>query len=88
MVAPQKQLVQVMSMEQDGKKSGLLQGRDEICKYLNISRPTFENFVKWGLPVRFQNGRWYGHQGTIETYLQKWTNVISSKMAHKKEERK
>ena len=67
------------------KKDGLLQGRDEICEYLGISRPTFENFIEWGLPARYEQGRWYAHTETLNTWLQRWTNVCSSKFSKKDE---
>ena len=62
-------------------KSGLLQGRKAICDFLNIGRPTFKNLIQWGLPVRFHEGRWYAHKLTLEVWLERWTNVCSSKIS-------
>jgi len=69
-----------MTEEQDNS-SGLLQGRSEICTYLRISRVTFVNFVRWGMPARFQNGRWYAHRKNIDEFIRKWTYIVSPKQA-------
>jgi len=75
----------VIKMPED-EKTGLLQGRDEICHFLKISRPTFFKFVSWGMPARLHEGRWYAHRRTLEVWFERWTNICSSKIIAQAEE--
>ena len=55
--------------------SKILAGLDEICKYANMSKPTFYKFIKLGMPAVIIEGRWWAHSENIDKFFQRITNV-------------
>lgn len=53
-------------------KTGFLDGKNEISEYLNgASDYKLKKWVKAGLPVRIEEGRWMAHKSNLEEWL-KW----------------
>lgn len=51
------------------KDCGLLVGQQQILDYLGVSRPTFVEFIKLGMPAISMGGRWYAHQKNLDDYF-------------------
>lgn len=60
---------------------GVLIGKKAIASYLNISRDTFYEFIRLGMPAAVINGRWYAHRENIE----QWFQIVTRKRAGKTE---
>lgn len=59
--------------------SGLLDGKDEIRKFLrNATDYKLAKWVRAGMPVLIDDGRWLAHQDNIEDFFRKYTRVNSS----------
>lgn len=50
-------------------KCRLLVGVDQIIEYVGVTRPTFYEFVKIGMPAVSINGRWYAYCDNIDDYF-------------------
>lgn len=59
-------------MENNGSKT--LIGLKMICEYLEITKPTFYQFVQMGLPARIVNKRWYAHKENIDAFFKHLTH--------------
>jgi len=57
--------------EKNGSKT--LIGLKPILDYLDMSEPTFRQFVKLGLPARVHNCRWYAHKDNIDEFFRIFT---------------
>jgi hypothetical protein len=51
-------------------KSGVLIGKKAIAAYLNISRDSFYELIRLGLPAVVINNRYYAHKENIELWFQ------------------
>ena len=59
-------------------KTGLLDGKDAISRYLdNASEHKLGKWVKDGMPVRIEGGRWLAHAENIEEFFRAYTRVNS-----------
>jgi hypothetical protein len=63
----------------NGRRCGILDGKDEIKKFLgNVSDHKLKKFVAQGMPVRIdEEGRWLAHCDNIEEFFRKYTRVDS-----------
>ena len=46
---------------------------DNICDYLDISRPLFYRLVERGLPAVILEGKWCAHAENLDEYFRKGT---------------
>lgn len=51
----------------------VLSGLDQIIEYIGISKPTFYQLVKMGMPARLVNKRWYAHKDNINDFFKRFT---------------
>jgi len=55
-------------------KSGLLDGKDEISEFLNgAGDKKLKKYLKAGLPVLIEDGRWLAHKDNIEEFFKIYT---------------
>jgi|APFre7841882793_1041355.scaffolds.fasta_scaffold159115_1 hypothetical protein len=50
--------------------TGVLIGKKAIAEYLHVSRDSFYEFIKLGLPAVVINNRYYAHKENIELWFQ------------------
>lgn len=55
------------------EKTGLLDGKQAILDYLDISKHKVMKFIAAGMPVRMEDGRWIAHRENIESWLKEYT---------------
>jgi hypothetical protein len=60
-------------MVESMKSNKLLVGIKSIRDKFDLTEDLFYMFMKLGLPVRKINGRWFGHEDNIDTFLKKVT---------------
>ncbi len=53
--------------------SRTLIGLKSILKYLEMSEPTFKEFVRMGLPARVHRRYWYAHKDNIDDFFRHFT---------------
>jgi len=53
--------------------SGLLDGKQELMKYLKCSEHKLMKYVSMGMPVLNDDGRWLAHRDNIEVWLREIT---------------
>jgi hypothetical protein len=41
--------------------------------YIGIKQSAFKTMLKNKLPMRFENGHYYAHKDSIDTFVKKWT---------------
>jgi hypothetical protein len=51
-------------------KTNVLIGKKAITTYLNISRDSFYEFIRLGMPAVVINNRYYAHRENIELWFQ------------------
>jgi len=57
-------------------KSGLLDGKNEISKFLNnASEYKLKKYVNAGMPVLIEDNRWLAHADNIEEFFKRYTRV-------------
>jgi len=54
--------------------TGLLDGKQAILDYLNISKHKVMKLIAAGMPVRMEDGRWIAHRENIEGWLKRYTD--------------
>lgn len=55
-------------------KSGLLDGKDEIREFLNnASDYKLRKYVKAGMPVLIEDGRWLAHRENLDEFFKHYT---------------
>ena len=55
--------------------TGLLIGKKAIAEYLDISRDTFTEMMKLGMPAVVINNRYYAHHNNLELWFQAITRT-------------
>lgn len=64
------------------KGSGVLDGKDEISKFLNnASDHKLKKYLAAGMPVRIEDGRWIAHADNIEEFFRRYTRIDSRSQA-------
>jgi hypothetical protein len=64
------------------RRSGILDGKDEISAFLGgASDYKLTRWVKLGMPVLIDDGRWLAHIDNIEDFFRKYTRVDSRSKA-------
>lgn len=59
-----------MPQAQPKLTTGVLIGKKAITTYLNISRDSFYELIKLGMPAAVINNRYYAHKENIELWFQ------------------
>jgi len=60
------------------RRSGILDGKDEISAYLGgVSDYKLAKWIKVGMPVLIDEGRWLAHIDNIEDFFRKYTRIDS-----------
>lgn len=63
------------------RRSGLLEGREEIRKFLGVSDYALKRFIAAGMPVLIEGTRWLAHEDNLEDFFRKYTRVDSRSKA-------
>jgi len=59
-------------------KSGLLDGKEAIRDFIGTpSDYMLRKWVKAGMPVRLEDGRWLAHKENLDDFFKKYTRVDS-----------
>lgn len=59
------------------KNDRIITCRDDIMKYLNLSKYMCIKFIKMGMPVLIIDGRWYAHKDNLDEFFRARTRVDS-----------
>lgn len=71
-----------MPMSEKQRKSGLLDGKEEIRTFLNgASDHKLNKYISAGMPVLIEGNRWLAHEDNIEDFFRKYTRVDSRSKA-------
>ncbi len=61
-------------------RSGLLDGKNEISEFLGgAGEGKLKKYLKAGLPVLIENGRWLAHKDNIEEFFKTYTQRKAKK---------
>jgi len=67
------------------KSSGLLDGKKEISEFLKgLGYKRLKRYLKAGMPVRIEDGRWLAHCQNLEDWFIKYTSGAQIKKDIKK----
>ena len=54
--------------------SGLLDGKEEIRRFLNnTTEYKLKKYIEYGMPVLIEEGRWLAHKDNIEEFFKHFT---------------
>ncbi len=63
-------------------KTGLLVGKKAIQAFLDdASEHALARYVKKGMPVMIENGRWLAHKENLEEFFKTYTNKKTEKVS-------
>ena len=54
-------------MEQNGQK--LILGIENLANYLNVSKPTINQYIKLGMPCGRVGNRWHFHSENVDRWI-------------------
>lgn len=66
-------------------KHGLLDGKQEIMDFLGCSEHKLMKYIRAGMPVRIDEGRWLAHTWNIDLFFREytWPNKTGGRKIHK-----
>lgn len=58
-------------------KSNIINGRDEICKYIGVGKEIFYKLIAAGLPAKKVGDRWISHKEALDEYIKRTVTETS-----------